>query len=89
MPADRSRPIFNNSVCLVTLVESFGFETGSLRIAELRLVSSRRKETRGIDLNNSLGWENDEGIGAFREFAGLDAKALSINKNVLFHLLPK
>ena len=86
------------------MIESFGFETGSLRIAELQLVSSRRKETRGIDLNNSLGWENDEGIGAFREFAGLDAKALSINKctenlcnllkfiltiNVLFHLLPK
>ena len=36
---------------LVSLIESSGSETESPRIADLRLVSSRRKETSGIDLN--------------------------------------
>ena len=46
---------------LVSLIESSGSETESPQIADFRLVSSRRKETRGIDLN-TVRWENDEGI---------------------------
>ena len=44
-------------------------ERGSPRIADFRLVSGRRKETRGIVLN-TVGRENDEGIiGACRHFS--------------------
>ena len=41
------------------------------RIADFRILSSRRKETRGIVfLKKTVGWENDEGIiGAFRYFS--------------------
>ena len=39
------------SIFLETLIESYGSETESPRMADFRLVSSRRKETRGIDLN--------------------------------------
>ena len=76
-PADWSRAIVDNStdhwklssICLITLIESSGSETESPRIADFRLVSSRRKETRGIDLN-TVGWEENEGInGACRHFS--------------------
>ena len=53
---------------LVSLMESSGAETESPRIADFRLVSSRRKEMIGVDLN-TVGRENDEGIiGACSHF---------------------
>ena len=53
---------------LVSPIESSGSKTESSLIADFRLVSSRRKEMRGIDLN-TLGWENNESIiGACRHF---------------------
>ena len=56
---------------LVSLFESSGSETESPRIADFRLVSSRRKETSGIDLY-TVRWENDEGrFRRFHRFRGL------------------
>ena len=53
---------------LVSLMESSGAETESNGIADFRLVSSRRKEMIGVDLN-TVGRENDEGIiGACSHF---------------------
>ena len=77
LPADWSRAIVDNStdhwklssICLITLIKSSGSEKESPRIADFRLVSSRRKETRDIDLN-TVGWEDNEGInGACRHFS--------------------
>ena len=60
---------------LVSLFESSGSETEIPRIADFRLVSSRRKETSGIDLN-AVGWENDE--GRFCLFRGLQFYRLAL-----------